>query len=153
MEWVAISYSRGFSQSRNQTHFSCVFCIGGQILYPLCHLRSLTLLGLHLKEEGGVLLVNTVVSTSKRLSCHFWLPLQLLSVLAITKALQKKSYFLATPVRHIESLFLYQGSNPHPLHWEHGVLTTGPPGNSLKRFFCLFVSYHLRPPAVHSFLP
>ena len=24
-----------------------------------------------------------------------------------------------------------QGSNPDPLHWEHGVLATGPPGKSL----------------------
>ena len=23
-----------------------------------------------------------------------------------------------------------QGSNPDPLHWEHGVLATGPPGKS-----------------------
>ena len=26
-----------------------------------------------------------------------------------------------------------QGSNPGPLHWEHGVLATGPPGKSLNR--------------------
>ena len=25
----------------------------------------------------------------------------------------------------------YQGSHPGPLHWEHGVLATGPPGKSL----------------------
>ena len=28
-----------------------------------------------------------------------------------------------------------QGSNPGPLHWEHGVLATGPPGQSLTRVF------------------
>ena len=27
-----------------------------------------------------------------------------------------------------------QGSNPRPLHWKHRVLTTGPPGSSLKVF-------------------
>ena len=27
-----------------------------------------------------------------------------------------------------------QGSNPGPLHWEHGVLATGPPGKSLDAF-------------------
>ena len=27
-------------------------------------------------------------------------------------------------------LFPDQGSNPGPLHWEHGVLATGPPGKS-----------------------
>ena len=28
--------------------------------------------------------------------------------------------------------FLDQGSNPCPLQWKHGVLTTGPPGKSHK---------------------
>ena len=31
---------------------------------------------------------------------------------------------------HVESEFHNQGSNPCPLHWELGVLTTGPPGKS-----------------------
>ena len=33
LEWVAISYSRGSSRLRDQTHISCVSCIGRQILY------------------------------------------------------------------------------------------------------------------------
>ena len=33
LEQVAISSSRGLSQSRDRTHVSCVFCIGRQILY------------------------------------------------------------------------------------------------------------------------
>ena len=33
VEWVAISYSRGSSQSRDQTRVSCVSCVGRQILY------------------------------------------------------------------------------------------------------------------------
>ena len=33
LEWVAISYSRGFSRPRDQTHLSCIFCIGRWILY------------------------------------------------------------------------------------------------------------------------
>ena len=37
LEWVAISYSRGLSQSRNQTR---IFCTGGWVLLPLCHLGS-----------------------------------------------------------------------------------------------------------------
>ena len=28
LEWVAISYSRGSSQPRDRTHFSCISCIG-----------------------------------------------------------------------------------------------------------------------------
>ena len=33
LEWVAISYSRGFSRPRDQTHDSYVSCTGRQILY------------------------------------------------------------------------------------------------------------------------
>ena len=33
LEWVAISFSRGFSQPRDQTRISCVSCIDRQILY------------------------------------------------------------------------------------------------------------------------
>jgi len=37
LEWVAISYSRGSFQGRDQT---CVSCIGRRILYHLSHLGS-----------------------------------------------------------------------------------------------------------------
>ena len=37
---------------------------------------------------------------------------------------EMKILFFGHPVQH--------GSNPCPLHWEHRVLTTGPPGKSLK---------------------
>ena len=33
--------------------------------------------------------------------------------------------------------FPYQGWNPRPLHWEHGVLATGPPGKSFLDFLRL----------------
>ena len=33
LEQITISYSRGFSQPRVQTHVSCLSCIGRQILY------------------------------------------------------------------------------------------------------------------------
>ena len=33
LEWVVISLSKGSSWSRDQTHISCVFCTGRQILY------------------------------------------------------------------------------------------------------------------------
>ena len=35
-------------------------------------------------------------------------------------------------MRHVRSELLYQGSNPHPLHWKNQVLTTGLPGKSLS---------------------
>ena len=37
-------------------------------------------------------------------------------------------YFLATPCSMRDLKFPDQGSNPHPLKWKRGVLTTGPPG-------------------------
>lgn len=37
------------------------------------------------------------------------------------------------------SQFPNQGLNVCPQHWKHGVLTTGPPGNSQKWFFFLYV--------------
>ena len=40
LEWVAIPFSRGSSQPRDQTRVSCVSCIGRQILYPLSYLGS-----------------------------------------------------------------------------------------------------------------
>ena len=40
LEWVAISYSRGSSQPRDQIHVSYVSCIGRQVLYYYCHLGS-----------------------------------------------------------------------------------------------------------------
>ena len=33
LEWVAISFSKGSSHTRDQTHVSCISCIGKQILY------------------------------------------------------------------------------------------------------------------------
>ena len=35
-----------------------------------------------------------------------------------------------------------QGSKPGPLHWQHGVLTTGPPGKS-QPFFVVVELYEL----------
>ena len=44
LEWVAISYSMGSIQSRDQTHFSCNSCIGRQILYYCATWKALILL-------------------------------------------------------------------------------------------------------------
>ena len=35
LEWVAISYSRGSSQPRNQTYVSCISCFGRRVPYRL----------------------------------------------------------------------------------------------------------------------
>ena len=41
--------------------------------------------------------------------------------------------------QHVGSQFPNQGSNPCPLQWKHGVLTTGPPGKSLQFILYLIV--------------
>ena len=43
LEWVAVSSSRGSSQTRDQTHTFYVFCLGRQVLYHQRHLGSLDL--------------------------------------------------------------------------------------------------------------
>ena len=40
LEWVATSYSRGFSQPRDRTSISWVSCIGRQILYHCANLEA-----------------------------------------------------------------------------------------------------------------
>ena len=37
-------------------------------------------------------------------------------------------YYFGHTTWHVGSQFLDQGLKPCPLHWGHGVLTTGPPG-------------------------
>ena len=40
LEWTDISSPKGSSPPRDQTHISYVSCIGRQVLYQQCHLRS-----------------------------------------------------------------------------------------------------------------
>ena len=40
LQQAVISYSRGSSQLRHQTHISCIFCVGRQTLYHQHHLGS-----------------------------------------------------------------------------------------------------------------
>ena len=42
-------------------------------------------------------------------------------------------YCLSVPHSMWDLKFPNQGSNPCPMHWEHGVLTTGPLGKSLSQ--------------------
>ena len=49
---------------------------------------------------------------------------------------------------------MWQGMEPGPLHWEHGVSATGPPGNSSVQFSRSVVSDSLRPhESQHTRLP
>ena len=53
LEWVAISFSRGSSQPRDQTRVSCVSSIGSQTLYNWRHLGSMAYLVKDKSEEGN----------------------------------------------------------------------------------------------------
>ena len=46
-------------------------------------------------------------------------------------------FFFCPAAQLVGSSFPDQGSNPGPLQWKHGVLTTGPPGNSQPLFLKL----------------
>ena len=60
LEWVAISFSRGSSQPRDQTHISYGSCTGRQVLYQWCHLGEETLIqygqGPYKKQTPGMCL-------------------------------------------------------------------------------------------------
>ena len=51
--------------------------------------------------------------------------------------------FFGHAERHVGSSFPNRGSNPHPLHWKHRVLTIGPPGKSLNIHLCALGYQHI----------
>ena len=59
-----------------------------------------------------------------------WFPLGLTEPVRVTIKFSPILFCFSHIVRHVGSCFPDQRSNPHLLHWKHGVLTTGPPGNS-----------------------
>ena len=71
----------------------------------------------------------------------FFLIEQIIPKLFFFKKLKKKN-LLAVPHSMWGSLFPDQGSNPRPQHWQHGALTTGPPG-FLFLFSCSVMSSSL----------
>ena len=66
-EWVAISFSRGSSLPRDQTHISYVSCIGRWVLYHWCHLGSkVSTLG-----QKGCVLPSVIGERSEKILSHF----------------------------------------------------------------------------------
>ena len=67
----------------------------------------------------------------------------------VTEQQQQLACFYRTK-QHVGSSLPNQGSNQQPLHWEDGVLTTGPPGKSqesrfLSRHAVCICQSHMRP--------
>ena len=52
-------------------------------------------------------------------------------------------YLFGRAVQHVGSQFPDQGLNLCPLHWKHGVLTTGLPGKFRDFFFLILFIYIL----------
>ena len=95
---VAISYCRGFSQPRDQTHISCIFCIGRQILYycatceaPYCYWAAVIIifLGRVLDRLSGY---EDSVDFEIRINLH-WLVENLAHPLGL-HILQNTKYYL-----------------------------------------------------------
>ena len=51
LEWAAMPCSRGSSWTGDQTHNSCISCIGRWVLYHKCHLGTVSKPALHPKPE------------------------------------------------------------------------------------------------------
>ena len=64
LEWVAISYCRRSSKPRDQTHISCVSCIGRQILYHQCRPETPEVWLHHFKSPNPSLSLFLLVSIS-----------------------------------------------------------------------------------------
>ena len=60
-EWVAISFSRGSSPPRDQTHVSCIYCIGRRVLYHYCHLNILGYRQGGIKVSGELKVTNQLI--------------------------------------------------------------------------------------------
>ena len=63
LEWIGISCNKGSSQPRDQTHVSCIFCVGRQILYYCATweaLRAVYCSGLRVKAlESSFIFLNS----------------------------------------------------------------------------------------------
>ena len=83
LKWVAISFSRGSCQSRDQTHISCIICIFMWILYHwgtweaqvnrliYCMVIRTFYAFLHLYTYLQQVLINCIVLSGKNISTVF----------------------------------------------------------------------------------
>ena len=97
------------SLKKRQHHFLC----------SLSHVDKLKLSRFFFFFKKNIYLLIYLVALG--LSCGSWAP---------------QLWHVNSQLRHACGIqFPGQGSNPGPLHWEHRVLTTVPPGKSLSRLF------------------
>ena len=80
LEWVAICFSRVSSQSRDQTHISCISCSGNRVLYHYCHLENeLKQISQSQKQNKLQLpIVDIQYNNNKR--CSYWVYSQFISL-------------------------------------------------------------------------
>ena len=121
------------------------------LLYPLAPIPALHSHGHSLSPDSFYLLLSRV-SPHKSQPPHYQkdfsrLPIWLSDCQALSKSFRHSSltpashkglfFFPAAPCGLVGSWFPDQGLNPGPQQWKHRVLTTGPPGNSLKDLYNL----------------
>ena len=75
-----------------------------------------------------------VITSAACIRCQFESPLYGLR----SWSLNFPFFFFGHTMRHVGSWFPDQGSNPHPVQWKCGVLTTGPRGKSLEFSYLFF---------------
>ena len=85
----------------------------------------------------GLIVDYTVSSTSQSVSSNiritlFWVVKLYISFFLIAN-------FWGAAHAPCGILIPQPGLNPHPLEWEHGILTTGPPGKSLQLYVSILV--------------
>ena len=92
LEWVVISYCRGYSQSRDQTLISCISCIGRRILY---HWKNLPLDSLPRKPQLGSLvkLIYETV-TIRYIFSKYFLPVSRLFLDFLIGSLKEKKFLM-----------------------------------------------------------
>ena len=152
LEWIAMSFSRGFSWPRDQTHISCIgrralftteppekahsvlfwmlkTTASHSIIIGVCNLVSL--------NEATNSLYSNIPFTWAQVSCFKNMPLMSKSkhhcfpkCPACGFCFVSLLFCFGLATWHARPRFPDHGWKPGSLHWKRGVLMTAPPGNS-----------------------
>ena len=103
LEWVAISFSRGSSRPRDQTHVSCVSCTGRRIPYHLgIPYVSYSVL---VQSLSPVWLFVTLWTAARQASLSFTISWSLLRLMSIELVMPPNHLILCCPLFLLPSVF------------------------------------------------